>query len=1105
MAIIATDVVRVLPDFGAFRRGFRPGLARETAGANVKIGVAVDHTRLKQAAKAVTTAIAAAAVGAGVAAGKLFASSIAEASDLAETTSKINVLFGSNAKAVQAFAAKAAIAMGQSKAAVLDGASTFAIYGKQAGKSGKNLVGFSTDLTKMASDMASFSNTSPEEAIKAIGSAMRGENDPIEKYGVLLNDARLKQIALDKGIINTTKKALTPQQRVLAVQAALYDQLGEKGSKTLGDFERTSSGLANQQRILSAQWDNWKATLGTALLPIVTKFVTLLNDKVMPALQKLWEKHGPAVTAFLTQMGEKVGAFLTALAEGDFNGKLASMANGFKQMVGVGRDILHPIFDLLKEVDWQGVGSGLKTMGEKLGSVLAWGKEHPKVVATIVGLLLAYKGLKGSSGGVLTFALGAKPGDGLYRAIRGWLQNRATVAFRASVLTKLDAILVAIRARPATPAATPVATGAAATALRIVGAVAITAATIYATNWSIGKITGDKNPMKTGWDTLKDDGPFAFQDWQKKNSDKVNEWLKHFFAITLPEWMTAGGTNGWSSFKEAFYNTFGNEVAHWFSITLPNSLNPGSGGSGGWAGLVTNIGHFFSTNLPNALNLGEGGGGWAGLGQNLKRWFSTTLPDAMSGRSGGWSGFGQYVKDTLKEQLGWNAVTGTWQGIKEKSLELWQKLTEWKDALVGKVKSLFGIQSPSTVFASIGGQLIDGLWDGFKTKWGELTKTVTAWINDHIIGKFKSVFASGAEGIKTAFAAPFDTLTSKLSGPVGRALSWINTNIIDKVNAVLGKLPGAGKIDHINTSFGPNQGLGDKPVNKALGGRVRGFSRHPRADNIPAMLTANEYVQPVDVVRHYGVGFMDRLRRKEVPRYADGGLVGSLLGSQGDNVITRLLGGAVRMMGGNTIGAIAKKLMGLIGGLLGGGKAGMGWQWMQSVITKAFPTAHITSTTGGGHAKGSWHYKGRAIDIVGPMMQIRNWIMEKFGSNSKELIYSPGRTGIKNGRLVDILSYFGKAVFNDHFDHVHWALSRGGLVPRKYDRGGVLPPGVTLAVNNTGRNEYVSTADQTMRLDPRDLMALARLISKAMAARPITMDGRTVGELIHAYDYAGGL
>jgi hypothetical protein len=54
----------------------------------------------------------------------------------------------------------------------------------------------------------------------------------------------------------------------------------------------------------------------------------------------------------------------------------------------------------------------------------------------------------------------------------------------------------------------------------------------------------------------------------------------------------------------------------------------------------------------------------------------------------------------------------------------------------------------------------------------------------------------------------------------------------------------------------------------ADGGRVNGTSPHDRADNIPAMLTAGEYVQPVSAVRYYGPGVMEALRQKRIPREA---------------------------------------------------------------------------------------------------------------------------------------------------------------------------------------------------------------------------------------------
>lgn len=52
----------------------------------------------------------------------------------------------------------------------------------------------------------------------------------------------------------------------------------------------------------------------------------------------------------------------------------------------------------------------------------------------------------------------------------------------------------------------------------------------------------------------------------------------------------------------------------------------------------------------------------------------------------------------------------------------------------------------------------------------------------------------------------------------------------------------------------------------AEGGPVSGYSPNERADNIPAMLTAGEYVHPVSAVRYYGPGVMEAMRRRMIPR-----------------------------------------------------------------------------------------------------------------------------------------------------------------------------------------------------------------------------------------------
>jgi len=214
------------------------GATNEVDGFGTKIG---------EFSKKAALAFAAVAAAAGAFAIKIGVDAVKAASDLNETVSKVGVLFGDGASEISKFAATAATKLGQTKQQALDAAATFATFGKAAGLSGQNLVDFSTGFTSLASDLASFNNTSPEQAINAIGSALRGEAEPLRAYGVLLDDASLRQAALELGITNTTKNALTPQQKVLAAQKLIYEQTGA----AQGDFERTSDGLANLKLIMA--------------------------------------------------------------------------------------------------------------------------------------------------------------------------------------------------------------------------------------------------------------------------------------------------------------------------------------------------------------------------------------------------------------------------------------------------------------------------------------------------------------------------------------------------------------------------------------------------------------------------------------------------------------------------------------------------------------------------------------------------------------------------------------------------------------------------------------------------------------------------------------
>jgi hypothetical protein len=322
-------------------------------------------------------AFAAVAAAAGAMAIKIGVDAVKAASDLGETVSKVNVLFGKTAKDIEKFADSAASSLGQTKQQALDAAATFATFGKSAGLTGKDLSKFSIDFVKLSSDLASFNNTSPEQAINAIGSALRGEAEPLRQYGVLLDDASLRQAALELGIISTTKNALTPQQKVLAAQALIYQQT----SAAQGDFERTSDGLANRTRILTAQLENAKVTIGQALLPVVLELATLFSEKVIPIVQKVadaFSSNPEGVGGTLTNLANSIKGFVQPIFEG-----LRSAFEKIKRTVIENKDEFQAFFDVVKAaapIIGNVIGKAFSVIGDIASVVL-------NVMANVVGAL----------------------------------------------------------------------------------------------------------------------------------------------------------------------------------------------------------------------------------------------------------------------------------------------------------------------------------------------------------------------------------------------------------------------------------------------------------------------------------------------------------------------------------------------------------------------------------------------------------------------------------------------------------------------------------------------------------------------------------------------
>jgi hypothetical protein len=241
------------------------------------------------------------------------------ASHLNETLSKTNAIMGASAATIIGWSKSSARALGMTQQQALDAAGSFALFGKTAGLTNSQVAKFSTGLVGLAADLGSFYDSSPADALAAIQSGLRGETEPLRRYNIMLDDATMRQRALEMGIISSIKNALTPQQKILAATALIYEQ----SSQAQGDFAKTSGEYAGQQKVFAANMDTVGTTIGTAVLPAMKALATSANtliEGVLPSLGAVVSQTlAPAMldaARNVTVFAGQLSLFFDALAAG---------------------------------------------------------------------------------------------------------------------------------------------------------------------------------------------------------------------------------------------------------------------------------------------------------------------------------------------------------------------------------------------------------------------------------------------------------------------------------------------------------------------------------------------------------------------------------------------------------------------------------------------------------------------------------------------------------------------------------------------------------------------------------------------------------------------
>jgi hypothetical protein len=183
----------------------------------------------------------------------------AASSDLAEQQSKLGAVFSDSAQELREWSETASTSMGLSQRAALEAAGTFGNFLQAMKLTEEQSADMSKEMVQLSADLASFNNTAggSEEVLEAIAAGLRGETEPMMRYGVVLLETNVKQKMLQMGM-KATSGVFTDAQKVMARHALIM----EKTAKAQGDFARTGTSSANMARTLAGRTEDVQAKMG---------------------------------------------------------------------------------------------------------------------------------------------------------------------------------------------------------------------------------------------------------------------------------------------------------------------------------------------------------------------------------------------------------------------------------------------------------------------------------------------------------------------------------------------------------------------------------------------------------------------------------------------------------------------------------------------------------------------------------------------------------------------------------------------------------------------------------------------------------------------------
>lgn len=299
---------------------------------------------------------------------------VTASADWVENLNLLEVVFGESADAAKEFVKATANNLGLDVNELAQYASTFKQMANAMGQAAETGTQMSKALTYLALDISSLRNVDIKTAMSDLASGIAGQVKPVRKYGADITEDSINAFLRPYGM---STRNLSQADKQLVRSLLLIRQLKD----AWGDMAKTIDTFSNQQRVLNAQFENFKRLIGSVLVGTF-KFTDEFGNKTTfeeasktagIATKAIWYLNGAlmAVNEILQQLApdvENVNGAIKASAD-DITDSFGEIENATKGSLAS--------FDKFNTLSGgSGAKTGISALLEKL-----FGKESSAYIA----------------------------------------------------------------------------------------------------------------------------------------------------------------------------------------------------------------------------------------------------------------------------------------------------------------------------------------------------------------------------------------------------------------------------------------------------------------------------------------------------------------------------------------------------------------------------------------------------------------------------------------------------------------------------------------------------------------------------------------------------